>query len=89
MIFKKYTVEPRGVCEDHLLKRLLADKFKTDGYVRSMEAILKDKGFGLPVWLEDLEGFGFTINNKYTRVYLNYADALAEEILLLHELGMI
>jgi hypothetical protein len=89
MILKKYTVEPRSICEDFLLKKLLAANFKTDGYTRSMESILKKKGFGLPVWSDEPEGFGFTINNRYTRYYLNYADALANEILLLRDLNMI
>lgn len=89
MIFKKYTVEPREVCVDLLLKKLRAAKFDTDGYIRSMEVILKKEGFGLPSWFEDPVGFGFTINARFTRFYLNYADSLAQEILLLHKLGML
>ena len=78
---------PRRVCEDWRLKRLRQEGFHTNGYERSMERILTEKGFGLPD--ESDEGFGFTVNRKYTRVYLNYADALAEEILFLRKLDMI
>ena len=78
---------PRRICEDWRLKRLRKEGFHTNGYERSMERILTEKGFGLPD--ESNEGFGFTVNRKYTRVYLNYADALAEEILFLRKLDMI
>lgn len=81
--------EERRVCTDKLLKRLRKEGFDTNGYDRSMEKILTDKRFGLPILEPEGEYFGFTINHKYQRYYLNRADALAEEILLLRKLGMI
>lgn len=87
MKFKAYIEEPRMVCEDRLLKKLRNSGFKTNGYSRGMEKILTSKGFGLPVQGED--GFCFTISNKWFRSYLNYADALAQEILLLLDLKLL
>ncbi len=84
---KEKEIIPRRCCTDIRLKQLRKAGFKTDGYDRSLEDILQDKGFGLPI--KDDEYFTFMINHKYIRYYLNYADCLAEEILLLHELNMI
>jgi len=78
---------PRDICTDDLLKRLRKAGFKTHGYSHHLEKILIDKEFGLPS--EDEECWGFTVEHKYVRLYLNYADALANEILLLNELKMI
>ena len=83
--------KPRQCCTDKLLKELRALDFKTDGYIRSLEEILKSKGFGLPVELIDEDGeqyFHFMVNYKWIRYYLNYADALANEIILLKELNL-
>ena len=77
----------RRVCTDARLKLLRKAGFNTDGYEHSLKSILQDKGFGLPV--KQGEHFTFTVNYKWTRMYLNYADALAEEILLLRELKLI
>ena len=77
----------RRVCTDARLKLLRKAGFKTDGYDHSLESILQDKGFGLPIKQD--EHFTFTVNYKWMRMYLNYADALAEEILLLRKLKMI
>ena len=84
-IIEKYI--PRKVCSDPQLKELRKAGFSTNGYENSLEDILVFKDFGLPVLCED--GYAFTINRKYTRIYLNYADALAGEILLLNNLGLI
>lgn len=78
---------PRRVCTDNRLKLLRKAGFNTNGYEHSLKSILQDKGFGLPVKYG--EHFVFTVNNKYTRMYLNYADALSEEILLLRELKLL
>lgn len=86
LIVKEYV--PRQCCTDKLLKKVRALGFDTDGYVRSLEQILKEKDFGLPILAEDI-GFNFMINYKYIRYYLNYADALAEEIILLNKLELI
>ena len=84
-------IEGRKVCTDKLLKQLRALGFDTDGYVRSLEAILKSNGFGLPKeHLEDnIHYYHFMINYKWIRYYLNYADALSHEILLLRKLELI
>lgn len=87
----KYTEEkeviPRRCCTDDRLKLLRKAGFDTNGYEHGLEDILRDKGFGLPIKQD--EYFTFTVNYKYMRLYLNYSDALAEEILLLRKLGMI
>jgi hypothetical protein len=77
----------RKICTDNLLKKLIKEGFKTDGYEYSLERILTSHGFGFPSECE--EGFGFTVNHKWTRIYLNYADALAQEILFLRHLKLI
>ncbi len=88
LIYREENYESnRRVCTNARLKLLRKAGFKTDGYDHSLESILQDKGFGLPV--KDGEYFVFTVNYKWMRMYLNYADALAEEILLLRELKMI
>jgi len=79
---------PRRVCTSDRLKRLKKAGFDTTGYDRDMESILKSKGFGLPSLTDDGE-FGFTVNHKYIRICLNRADALAEEIILLHKLKLL
>ena len=78
---------PRRVCTDNRLKLLRKAGFKTNGYEHGLEDILQDKGFGLPVKQD--EHFVFTVNYKWMRMYLNYTDALAEEILLLRKLKLI
>ena len=76
----------RRVCTNNRLKLLRKSGFKTNGDEHHLESILQDKGFGLPV--KDGEHFSFTVDYKWMRMYLNYADALAEEILLLRELKL-
>ena len=87
----KYTEEShkpeRKSCTDRLLKLLRKEGFKTSGSMYTLERILTSKGFGLPVKYN--EHFVFTVKGKYTRMYLNYVDALANEILLLRELKLI
>ena len=79
---------PRKICDDNRHKKLRKAGFDTDGYVNSLEEILTLKDFGLPS--VDIKGnWGFSINYKYVRVAFNYADCLADEILLLRELGML
>ena len=78
---------PRRVCTDARLKLLRKAGFKTYGYEHALENFLRDKGFGLPV--KDGDSYTFTIESKWTRSYLNYADSLSEEILLLRELKLL
>jgi len=77
---------PRDICTDTLLKKLRKAGIKTHGYSHHLENILQDKGFGLPKKDEDY--FCFMVNHKYIRYYLNYADALSCEILLLIQLNL-
>lgn len=78
---------PRNVCRDDLMKKLRAIGIKTDGYVYSLEKFLKSKGFGLPVPAKETEAFCYVIGGKYYSELLNYADALASEIIDLKRLG--
>ena len=78
---------PRRVCTDSRLKLLRKAGFKTYGYEHGLENILQEKGFGLPV--KDGGSYTFTIESKWMRSYLNRADALASEILLLKELKLL
>jgi len=73
MPFKITEYIPRRICTDDRLKKL---------------TILKDQDFGLPSG-NDEDGFGFMVNYKYIRIYLTYADALAEEILFLYKLNIL
>ena len=82
-------IEERRVCSDKLLKQLRKEGFDTTGYDRSLEKILLDKDFGLPKIDDNNEYFHFMINYKWIRYYLNYADALSHEILLLRKLESI
>jgi len=88
MPFKITEYIPRRICTDDRLKKLRKLGFNTNGYERSLEAILKDQDFGLPSG-NDEDGFGFMVNYKYIRIYLTYADALAEEILFLYKLNIL
>jgi hypothetical protein len=78
---------PRRCCTDDRLKQLREAGFETLGYEKGLEDILTEKGFGLPV--KDEEYYTFMVNHKYMRFYFNYADCLAEEILLLRKLNLI
>ena len=82
---------PRECCTDVLLKRLRAAKLDTDGYVYSLEKILLERRFNLPCATEDdykRPYFGYLFQNK-VRLYLNYADTLANCILELHDAGIL
>ena len=78
---------PRRVCTDEKLKILRKLKIETDGYDRSMEKILKQKGYPLPVQLKN-ESWKF-VYEKYTRICLNRADCLAEALIVIKELNKI
>jgi hypothetical protein len=78
---------PIVTCQDSQLKQLRKAGFETDGYIRSMEEILTTKGFGLPSQADD-RSFGFRYG-KYVRGFLTYPDALAGQIMFLHEEGVL
>lgn len=81
---------PRQYCTPELLKSVRCLGHKTDGYIRSLEKIILDKGFNLPVTEEINEKmyYGFRYG-KTVRLYLNYCDAVANEIIFLHEQNLI
>jgi hypothetical protein len=76
---------PRRYCTPNLLKLLREEGFGTDGYEHSLEEILTGKGFGLP---EKEDGYFIFRVNEFLRMYLVYADSLAQGILLLRELKL-
>lgn len=81
---------PRQYCTPDLLGRVRCLGYKSDGYIRSLEKIIKDRGFNLP-GNEDIGGkiyYGFRHNNT-VKLYLNYCDAVANEIIFLHEKELI
>lgn len=76
----------RDICTPELLSKLKKAGIKTYGYSHHLEEILKERGFGVPI--PDDDYFMFMVKHKYIRYYLNYADALAAEILLLIDLKL-
>lgn len=78
---------PRKICTPKMTEKINALGFNTDGSIASLKEILTSRGFKLPI----LEGksYFFTVQWHYYRSYLNYADALAGEILLLNQLFLI
>ena len=83
------TVQDRATCTPELLAQIKALGFGlNEGCTTSLERILLSKGFRLPIYIEDW-GYHFMVNYKYMRFYLNYVDALAEEILLLNQLELL
>lgn len=81
---------PRQYCTPELLNRVRCLGHKTDGYVRSLEKIIKDLGFNLPGSEEEEQRtyYGFRHGN-IMRLYVNYCDAVANEIIFLHEKELI
>jgi len=88
--YKEYV--PRRVCTDERLNKLKKYNIETTGYDRDMERIIKNYGYGLPTKASketDVdECYGFKLK-QYVRITLNYADCLAEELLLLKELNLL
>ena len=81
-------VHERATCRPALLAKLAALGFKLEkGCTTSLERILLSRRFGLPIYIEGW-GYHYMINHKYMRYHLNYADALAGEIILLNELKL-
>jgi len=78
----------REVCTEDRVNKLVAAGMNTSGNYAEMEKFLTDRGFGLPVRDKSMS-FVFCLNHKYMYSFFNYADCLAEEILLLYRLKMI
>ena len=74
-------------CSPHRLSKLIRYGYKTNGSDVELQNIITSAGFGLPGFEKGY--FAFMVNYQYIRVLLTYVDALAEEIILLHELNMI
>ena len=82
---------PRERCTGELLKKLRQSGFRTNGVAYSLEKIITDCGFNLPGNTTDEYGhtyYGFR-HCEFVKMYLNYADACAQEILFLYELKLI
>ena len=79
--------QERMVCTDELRKKLVKLGYKTSGYANELEEIITNLGFNLPKYHEDEFGtvrFGFR-RRQYVEEYLNYADALAHELIFIYE----
>jgi hypothetical protein len=82
---------PRRVCRDEFLKKLRASGVDTDGYEYSLEPFVLNAGYKLPTPCDkkqEYESFVFCVG-KYTQVWINYSDALANQVLLLSKLGFL
>ena len=82
---------PRTTCTPERLIRLFEAGYDTDGQIHSLEDIVVKSGYCLPTEHTDDYGrtcFGFR-HEQYVKMFLNYTDAVAEEILFLHEHKMI
>jgi len=86
MVLKTTEDIPRRICTDNRLKQLRKSGYNTTGYDREMEKILKDKGYNLPVQIEN-ESWKFQAQG-YTRITLTRADCLAEALILIKEIGL-
>ncbi len=79
---------PRRSCRKELLDKLKALGVKTSGSDTNMEYIIKKAGYKFPIRYDE-NYFGFILNGTYTRLCFNYADCLAEELILLKSLKLI
>ena len=85
MTLNSTEIIPRRICTDDRLKQLRKLGYKTTGYDRDMEKILKNKGYSLPVPTKD-DSWKFQAG-KYTRIMLNRADCLAEALMVIKEIN--
>ena len=78
---------PPEYCAYELIERLKEAGIKTDGHIDQLIEIITENGFKLP---SEHEGrYGFIFLKKYTMIYINFVDACANEILMLHEYKML
>jgi len=77
----------RRSCRKELHIKLKDLGVKTSGSDTHMESIIKKAGFGLPS--VHGEQFGFILYGKWVRLCFNYADCLAEELILLKKLDLL
>lgn len=92
MNYKVTEQVPREICRIEYIDKLNSIGIHTNGHIDQLKELTVKNGFKTPS--EDNEYFGFILTSsatwkKYTRIFLNLADAMAEEILLLHEEGML
>ena len=78
---------PPEYCAYELIEQLKQAGFDTDGHIDQLMNIIAKNGFNMPTEHENC--YGFIFMKKYTRIYIHFADACANEILMLHEFGMI
>ncbi|MCK5613286.1 hypothetical protein KAR91_66045, partial [Candidatus Pacearchaeota archaeon] len=90
-MLKTTTVVPRLFCTDQLFKKLYWLGFNTTGYWKTLSQIILSSGYDTPHQYKDCGNtyFRFQIFNNeeklHTRIYINYADALAQQIIFLKE----
>ena len=79
---------PRRSCRKDLHDKLRKLGVKTSGSDTDLERIITKAGFGLPTKVDD-NYFGFVLDGKWVRLCFNYADCLAELLILLKSLKLI
>jgi len=87
-MLKVTTSIPAEYCTPERQKRLNKAGFDTNGHIVQLELILTENGFKLPeLFFDEYKRtyYRFRFEN-YTLMFLEYADCLAESILLLKKL---
>ncbi len=90
--YKITDTTPPDFCSHTLLQKLKEAGIETDGSIVQMEEIIRHNDYNLPG--KDGEHFVFVFHPtglkiSYTRLYLTYPSALAEEILMLVRFKML
>jgi len=78
----------RRSCRKDLHDKLKALGVKTSGSDTNLEYIIKKAGFKFPEYY-DKDYYGFVLDGKWVRLCFNYADCLAEELILIKQLGFL
>jgi len=78
----------RRSCRKDLHNKLRQLRVKTSGSDTNLESIITKAGFGLPKQY-DKDYYGFVLQGKWVRLCFNYADCLAEELILLKKLNLL
>lgn len=77
----------RRSCRKELHDKLKDLGVKTSGSDTHLESIITKAGYKLPS--AHGEHFGFVLYGKWVRLCFNYADCLAEELILLKQLNLL
>ena len=91
-VYKITEQVPTKFCRQEYIDKLNNKGINTSGWIEHLKYLIVKNGFNLPS--EENETFGFILHSSkskktYTRIFLNLVDAMAEEILLLHQEGML